>query len=380
MARSPRSLARLRLRRLIRKELIQLLRDRRSLFMLFISPILQLLVYGYAVTTEVRHVATIVLDRDQTTASRAIVDAVEATGDFRIVQRAATPADEAHALDRGSAVLAIDVPVGFERALVRGTPIPVQVLIDGTSANTASVAQGYVTQIVQAQGATAVVRATGVAASSLPIRFEPRVWYNPGLESRVYFVPATGGVIILDLGLMLTALAIVREREQGTLEQLLVSPLTPLEIILGKTLPVALVVMADVATVDLLGVTWFHVPFEGGLVLLAASSLTFVLAGLGAGVLISTIARTQQESSMSMAPIMAPVMMLSGMIFPISSMPRVVQWLTYLNPLRYQIVVLRSLFLKGAGIAALWPQLLPMAAMAVALMLVAARRFQRRLA
>ena len=379
---SPRARSLLRLGRLIHKELLQLVRDRRSLTMLFVAPILQLLLYGYAITTEVKNLRTIVLDDDATPASRAVVDALAASGYFRISRLARDPRDVARALEDGSAGLAIDIPRGYSRALVAGRPKPVQLLLDGANANTATIAQGYASLVIEAEGAKLLPPATsgGVAAPAASVTVEARAWYNPALESRVYFVPAIAANIMLNLGLMLTALGIVREREQGTMEQLLVSPVTPFEIVLGKVLPVALVILVNVAVVDLVGIYWFGVPFEGGLFLLAAASVIFTLAGLGAGVLLSAIARTQQEVSMSVFPVLMPMMLLSGMIFPVSSMPRAVQWLTLLNPLRYQISILRSLFLKGAGAADLWPQLVPMAVMAIGLLIVASWRFNRRLA
>lgn len=372
----------LRLGRLIHKELLQLVRDRRSLTMLFVAPILQLLLYGYAITTEVKNLRTIVLDEDATPASRAVVDALTASGYFRISQFAHDPRDVARALDHGAAGLAIDVPRGYSRALIAGRPLPVQLLLDGANANTATIAQGYASLVIEAEGArllSSVAGAEGSAPSAAPVTVEARAWYNPALESRVYFVPAIAANIMLNLGLMLTALGIVREREQGTMEQLLVSPVTAREIVLGKVLPVAMVILVNVAVVDLVGIYWFGVPFEGGLTLLSAASVIFTLAGLGAGVFLSAIARTQQEVSMSVFPVLMPMMLLSGMIFPVSSMPRPVQWLTFINPLRYQIDILRSLFLKGAGAADLWPELVPMAAMAIGLLLVASWRFNRRL-
>jgi len=368
------------LRRLIRKELLQLVRDRRALTLLFLSPILQLLLYGYAITTEVRNLATVVLDGDATPASRAIVDALVATRYFRVTRYARDPAEVARALDRGAATLAVDIPRGYSRSLLAGRPMPVQLLLDGANANTATIAEGYATQIVQAQGAKLLARAAGSGPAAPAMTLEARAWYNPGLESRVYFVPAIAANIMLNLGLMLTALGVVREREQGTMEQLLVSPITPLEIVVGKVLPVAMVVLVNVAIVDIVGIYWFGVPFRGGLILLSVASLTFTLAGLAAGILLSAIAKTQQEVSMSVFPVLMPMMLLSGMIFPISSMPRVIQWLTLANPLRYQIAILRSLFLKGASVADLWPLLVPMVVMAVGLMLLAAWRFNRRLA
>jgi ABC-2 type transport system permease protein len=379
---SPGSWARswLRLRRLFLKEFLQLVRDRRSLTMLFVAPILQLLLYGYAITTEVRNLSTVVLDRDETQASRSIADALVATGYFRVTRWATDRSQVARALDQGAATLAIEIPRGYSRSLLAGRPLSIQLLLDGANANTATVAEGYAMQIVEAQGAKLLARSAADVPVLAPVTLESRAWYNPGLESRVYFVPAIAANIMLNMGLMLTALGVVREREQGTMEQLLVSPVTPLEIVVGKVLPVAMVVLVNVAIVDLVGIYWFDVPFRGGVILLSAASLTFTLAGLGAGILLSAIAKTQQEVSMSVFPVLMPMMLLSGMIFPISSMPRVIQWLTLANPLRYQIAILRSVFLKGAGVAELWPQLVPMVVMAVGLMLVAAWRFNRRLA
>ncbi|HUL02813.1 MAG TPA: ABC transporter permease [Gemmatimonadales bacterium] len=374
-------MSRLSLRRLvqmIRKEFRQLRRDPRVVAVMLISPLVQLLVFGYAVTTDVRNVPTIVLDRDWTAQSRAVADALTASGYFRLAAYAHEPRDLVRALDRGSALIAIDIPRGFGRLLAQGSPAPLQVLVDGTSANTANVASGYVALIAR-HAADQSAAGAGLPASNVALNFEPRVWYNPGLEARLWYVPGTAGVIIVNLCLILTALAVVREREEGTLEQLLVTPIRPLEIIVGKTVPVAAIVMIDVAMVAAAGALLFHVPLRGSLLVFGSSALLFVLAGLGAGLLLSTVAHTQQQASMSMALVMMPVNMLSGFIFPITSMPRVVQWLTLINPLRYEIDVLRGVFLRGVGLDVLWPQFAVLAVMSVALLLVAARRFHRTL-
>jgi ABC-2 type transport system permease protein len=367
-----------RLWQMIRKEFRQLRRDPRVLTMMLISPLLQLLVYGYAVTTDVRNVRTIVLDRDGTQVSRAVTDALTASGDFELTGYASRPRDLVRALDRGTALIAIDIPRGFAEALADGSRAPIQVLVDGTNANTANVASGYVALIARHAAAQWTAPAASQPAAA-PVAFEPRVWYNPGLEARIWYVPGTAGVIIVNLCLILTALAVVREREEGTLEQLLVTPIQPLEILIGKTLPVATIVLFDVAMVAALGALLFHVPFRGSVLAFGLSSVLFVFAGLGAGLLLSTVTQTQQQASMSMGLVMMPVNMLSGFVFPITSMPRVVQWLTLLNPLRYEIDVLRGVFLRGVGFSALWPQFLMLALMAIALLLIAARRFQQTL-
>jgi len=367
-----------RLWQMIRKEFRQLRRDPRVLTMMLISPLLQLLVYGYAVTTDVRNVRTIVLDRDGTQVSRAVTDALTASGYFELTGYASRPRDLVRALDRGTALIAIDIPRGFAQALADGSRAPIQVLVDGTNANTANVASGYVALIARHAAAQWTPPAASQPATA-PVAFEPRVWYNPGLEARIWYVPGTAGVIIVNLCLILTALAVVREREEGTLEQLLVTPIQPLEILIGKTLPVATIVLFDVAMVAALGALLFHVPFRGSVLAFGLSSVLFVFAGLGAGLLLSTVTQTQQQASMSMGLVMMPVNMLSGFVFPITSMPRVVQWLTLLNPLRYEIDVLRGVFLRGVGFSALWPQFLMLALMAIALLLIAARRFQQTL-
>ncbi|HUL49402.1 MAG TPA: ABC transporter permease [Gemmatimonadales bacterium] len=366
-----------RLWQMIRKEFRQLRRDPRVLVMMIVSPLLQLLIYGYAVTTDVRNVRTIVLDRDGTQVSRAVTDALTASGYFKVAGYAAEPRDVVRALNRGTALIAIEIPRGFARALADGSRAPLQVLVDGTNANTANVASGYVAMIAR----HAADRWTSPAGPALaaPVAFEPRVWYNPGLEARIWYVPGTAGVIIVNLCLILTALAVVREREEGTLEQLLVTPIQPMEILVGKTVPVAIIVLVDVAMVAVVGALLFHVPFRGSFLAFGVSSVLFVFAGLGAGLLLSTVTQTQQQASMSMGLVMMPVNMLSGFVFPITSMPRVVQWLTLLNPLRYEIDVLRGVFLRGVGFAVLWPQFLVLALMSMVLFLMAARRFQRTL-
>jgi len=365
-----------RLGEMIRKEFRQLRRDRRVVAVMFISPLLQLLIYGYAVTTDVRNVRTMILDRDATPASRAVADALTASGYFQLTGYAQETHDLVRALDQGTALLAIDFPRGFARALADGAAAPIQVLVDGTSANTATIASGYVA-LIASHAADQWGRHQAVAAR--PVAFDPRVWYNPGLEARIWYVPGTAGMIIVNLCLILTTLAVVREREEGTLEQLLVTPIRPLEIVVGKVVPVACVVMLDVLMVTVVGATLFHVPVRGSLLAFGLSSLLFVIAGLAAGVLLSTVTETQQQASMSMGLVMMPINMLSGFMFPITSMPRVVQWLTFLNPLRYEIDVLRGVFLRGVGFDVLWPQFLVLAVMGAVLLVIAGRRFQRTL-
>jgi ABC-2 type transport system permease protein len=243
------------------------------------------------------------------------------------------------------------------------------VLLDGTNSNTATVALGYAQRIVEDFGEG--------AAAAPPVDIRLRAWYNPNLESRVYNVPGIVAVLVLLMCLLLTALAVVRERELGTLDQLLVSPLTTRELMLGKTIPVALIGLVDLTVISLLAVFWFDVPFRGSVFALAPAALFYIVAGLAIGLLISTVSRTQQEAFMAMFLFLLPAIILSGFFYPISSMPRVFQWLTLLNPVRHFLEIIRAIFLRGEGIVGLWPQYLVLAAMATGTLRFAVWRFPR---
>ncbi len=372
--------SRIRLWQLLRKELVQLLRDPRSRRMLIIAPILQLLVFGYAVNTDVRHASMFLLDADQTADSRALVSALTSSGYFDVAMRGDRPAELMRALDAGDVLVGIHIPRGFAADVARGRPTTVQLLVDGSSANTASVALGYATQIIGryglARGAEIAAR-SGVLAAPGGVAFDIRVWYNQNLSSRDYNVPAVMGNIVMLMALLLTSLAVVRERELGTLEQLMVSPLRPMELMLGKTIPSALVAMFDVVLVTAVSLLWFRIPFEGSYVVLTVASLLFVLTGLGIGLLISTISRTQQEAFMSMFMFFLPAIMLGGLLFPVDNMPRWVQVLSYLDPIRHFLIVVRGIFLRGAGFSIVWPQLLWLTGLGVSVLWFATRQFHK---
>lgn len=373
-------LSRGRLTQLLRKEFVQLLRDPRSRRLLIVAPIIQLLVFGYAVNTDVRHARTFLLDADQTSESRALSSALTASGHFDIVARGSRPAALTRALDAGDVLIGVHIPRGFAADIARGHPTSVQLLVDGASANTANVALGYATQIIGRYGitrGTAIAARAGVPAMAGGVDFAVRVWYNPNLESRVYNVPAVMGNIVMLMSLLLTCLAVVRERELGTLEQLMVSPLRPIELMLGKTIPAALVAMFDVLLVTLVSLLWFRIPFAGSYLVLAAASLLFVLTGLGVGLLISTISNTQQEAFMSMFMFFMPALMLGGLMFPVENMPHWVQVLTYLDPIRHYLLVVRGVFLRGAGWSIVWPQMLWLAGIGVSVLWFATRQFQK---
>ena len=364
-----------RLREMIKKEFRQLLRDPRTRGVVFVAPVIQLLMFGYAVNTDIRDTATYVVDYDQTSESRRLVDAFRATGYFEIVGQSRRSQDIARALDHGEAMVGLEIPRGFARDLSSSSGATVQIIVDGTESNSATVAQGYAQRIVQR---FALNRAA--ATGALPtggIELRVRAWYNPTLESRMYNVPAVVGVLIMLMCLLLTALAVVREREIGTLDQLMVSPLTPEELMLSKTLPVAVIAVFDLVLISVTAILWFDVPMRGSPPALLAAALLYILSGLAVGLLISTISRTQQEAFLTMFLFFQPAIILSGFFYPITSMPEVFQWITLLNPVRHFLEIVRGIFLKGEGIAALWPQYVALAVMAVGVLRLAVLRFPK---
>jgi len=355
---------------MVAKEFRQIFRDPRMARVIFLAPILQLVIFGYAVSTDIWNMNTFVVDNDHTRESRELVETLTASSYFRVSDQSERPADMVRALDHGDAVVGIEIPAGFATALYAGDAT-VQILIDGTNSNTASVAQGYAERIVQSYALEhAPIR-------SLPIDLRERAWYNPDLASRNYNVPAVVGALILQVCLLLTSLAIVREREIGTLEQLQVSPLASIELIAGKTIPFAVIGLVDLFFVTLVALLWFGVPFEGSMLLLLGASVLYLFSGLGIGLLISTVSRTQQEAFLTSFLVFMPAILLSGFMFPVSSMPTVFRWLTLLNPMRHYIEIVRAIYLKGAGPTVLWPQFAALLVIGVGLLTFATKRFSK---
>jgi ABC-2 type transport system permease protein len=353
------------------KEFRQIFRDPRMARVIFVAPVIQLLVFGYAVSTDIADTSTFLVDHDRSRASRELVDALTASGYFTVVGRSDRPEDLVDALERGEAVVGLTIPVHFSRDLRSGGGARVQVLLDGTNSNTASVAQGYAERIL----ADFSRRESGGA--SLPIDLRDRPWFNPNLESRDYNVPAVVGALLMLICLLLTSLAVVREREIGTLEQLEVSPLTAVDLIAGKTIPFAVIGLIDVNIVTAVALYWFEVPFRGSYLLLLAASVLYILSALGIGLFISTISTTQQEAFMASFLVFMPAILLSGFMFPVSSMPEIFQWATLLNPVRHYMEIVRAIFLKGAGFDVLSRQFAALALIGTAVLLFATRRFQR---
>jgi ABC-2 type transport system permease protein len=368
---------------MLMKEFLELRRDRWAMFRLVVPLLIQVVVFGYAATFTVNHVATAVLDLDHSQASRGLISHFVATGRFDIVDIAQTQRQVTHDIDTGRAVVAIVIHAGFAQNLSNGQTAPLQVAVDGTNSNTALIALGYVSQIVAQFQADAMAGAwptqTGVAAPSIAASLRERPWFNEGLDDRWFFIPGVIGTLTLIQVVSLTAFAVVREREVGTLEQIMVSPIRPFEFILGKTVPFFLIGLGDVALVTTFGVLWFHIPFVGSpLVMLLGASL-FLLAALGLGLLLSTLARTQQQAFALNFFLVNPFFILSGFAFPIAAMPQALQWFTLINPLRYFLVVIRAVFLKGVGIDVLWPNLAAMALLGVGMLTLSVLRFRKSL-
>ncbi|HTY99649.1 MAG TPA: ABC transporter permease [Rhodocyclaceae bacterium] len=369
---------------LLVKEFLQMKRDRSARFRLLVPPVIQMVLFGYAATFEVFNVSTALLDQDRSQESRALGDAFVHSSRFRVSVAADREQDVRDAVETSRAQVGIVIPAGFAELLRKGQTAPVQVLVDGTNSNTALIALGYVGQIAGAFGgdyARDLAARTGKALGKplVNVTLAERYWYNPNLNSRWFFVPGVIGTLALITIVNLTAFAIVREREVGTLEQILVTPIRPVEFIIGKTLPFFLIGLLEVSIVAGVGMLWFHVPFRGNPLVLLLGTCLFLLAALAIGLLISTLCTTQQQAFSSNFFVLNPMFILSGFSFPIASMPEALQWLTYLDPLRYYLVIIRATFLKGVGLAALWPQMIGLAAIAVGLLALAVLRFRKSL-
>lgn len=372
-----------RIRHMLIKEFIQVFRDPRMRTVIFVIPCVQTIVIGYAVTLDVRDARTAIYDLDHTPQSRELVARFLASGYFREVARAGDDQAVEDLIDRGQASIVLCIRRGFAEDLEAGRTAQIQAIVDGTDSNTAGIVLSYANRIAAAFSEQIVVdrlaRWTGTHATPNRIDLRARAWFNENLESRNYFVPGVIVIVVTLVTLLLTSMAVVREKEIGTMEQIMVTPITPVEFVLGKTIPFALVGFADVILVTLVGTYWFGVPIRGSVGLLLLATGFYLMTTLGAGLLISTISQTQQQAMMSTFFFFFPAMLLSGFAFPIANMPIVVQWLTLANPLRWFLVVVRAIFLKGVGAAVLWKELVILAAMGVTTLSLVARRFTKTL-
>jgi ABC-2 type transport system permease protein len=368
----------------MRKELRQAFRDRRMATVLLVAPLLQAVVLGYAVDLDVNDIRTAVCDQDHSAESRRLVDRLLADATLRRTSEVANPDLP---LARGAAQAVVVIPRGFARHLLAAQPTQVQVLVDGTDPIRSQVTLAATLQFLQREGLrigqqrmAAAAAARGQRLSWPMVRVEPRIYYNPRLKSPIYMVPAVGALTLLLVTTMVTAMGLAREKEMGTIEQLLITPMRPMVLLLGKTLPFAVVGLVVAGMVLAVAANLFSVPIRGSLIVLLVGSSFYLLTTLGTGVFIGTIARTQQQAILISFFFLLPAMLLSGFMSPIENMPSWVQLITWLNPVRYFVEVLRANLLKGAGFADLWPQLTAQLVFGISILSLAALRFRKQLA
>lgn len=373
-----------RIQHLLRKEFVQVFRDPRMRLVIFGVPIIQCLVFGYAVTMDVRHVRLAVIDHDNTPASRALIVAFTGSDYFDAVLQTPSESDARAAVDAADVGGILRIDAGFSKRLEAGRTAPVQLLVDGADSNTARLVLNYTQAITSAHARNILVAQTEARTGRAPpagiVDLRPRAWFNENLESRNYFVPGIMAVLVMLVTLMLTGMAIVREKEVGTIEQIMVTPIRPVEFILGKCAPFVVIGFVDVVLVTLVGVGWFGVPIRGSFLLLLAGMGLFLLSTLGIGLFISTVCSTQQQAMMTTFFFFFPAMLLSGFIYPIANMPGPVRWITIVNPLRHVLVIIRGIFLKGVGADVLWPQMLALLLIGLAVLAFAVSRFRKTMA
>jgi ABC-2 type transport system permease protein len=367
------------------KEVLELRQDPRIFSIIFIAPIMQLAILGYAATTDIRNVPVVVVDADRSAASQALIARFSAAGIFSIVDVVSSIRQVDPYLEGGKAWMALSIPAAYGNDIAAGRPATLQIVADGSDASSTNIAMGYASNLIAGYAQDLIEtrgRAAGAAmAASGGIDPRVRVWFNPTMESRYFMLPGIFALLLLVVTSNLSSMAIVREREVGTLEQLNVTPLGRAQLIFGKLLPYAVIGMIDAVIVLTVIVFWFHVPLRGSFWLLIAMSMVYLLTTLGLGLFISTISNTQQQAMMtSTFFFMTPMMYLSGFVFPIENMPSWIQPLTYLIPLRYFVIILRGIFLKGVGLETLWPEALGLLAWGVVILALAVLRSSKRLA
>lgn len=363
---------------LIRKELLAILKDAKSRVTVFVPPILQCLIFGYAASYDLNHIPYSVLDLDHSSTSRALIASIEKNGVFNRIATLRNASEIAAQISEKHAALAIVISRDFERQLMAGNTAKIQVIADGRNTNTAGTAQGYVSTIT-ADFVNHWRAENGFPASS-GIQVRTRAWYNPNFETRWNMIPSLIGTITMMMTMILTAMSVAREREAGTFEQLLVTPFRPYEIMVGKALPSMLVGLVQATSILLVAQLWFRIPFAGSYVILYLSLIEFLAASVGIGLFISSIARNMQQAMIGTVMVMMPFMLMSGLTTPIMNMPGPIRFLTSLNPLRYAISMTRQIYLEGAGFTQLLPETLSLMAIAAVTLPVAAWMFRNKLA
>lgn len=373
-----------RLKQMLIKELIQVVRDKRTRFILIGPPIIQMLIFGYAANYDIRNVSTVVVDLDNSQQSRELVSRFTSSPYFNVERQLDSAADAHQLIENGDATIALEIDAGFTQKLEKGETAPIQVIVDATNSNTALIASAYVSQVAQGFAQQMqhdrIYRIAPKLAEQIPsVQLEQRPWYNTGLSSRWFFVPGVIGSLTTLLVITLTSFAVVREREIGTLEQIMVTPISSVEFILGKTLPFFLIGLFDALLIGLVGTFWFHIPFRGHVSVLLIGAVLFIVSMLGVALLISTVSSTQQQAMVTSFFVIMPTITFSGFGFPISAMPHWMQICSYAIPLRYFLVVLRGTYLKGVGLDVLWPQMAAMGGIGLFVLTLAIMRFHKAL-
>ena len=380
-----------RIKHIFIKETIQIRTDKRMLMTIFLAPVLQLLLLGYAVNMDVDRIPAAVLDFSRTQESRQLILLFKNSGRFQINYFPQSQDEMDQLLDKGEVWVGMEIRSDFAQQLKKGKTVPIQIIIDGTNSNTAGVVSGYINQLLQSYNLKLIQdrmqrkpaadsSAVLVSTSKIPeLENEIRAWYNPELKSRDYNVPGVLAQLLMLTTMMLTSMAIVKEKEVGTIEQLMVTPIKTSELILGKVAPFALIGFIDVCLITTVAVLWFKIPFRGNFFFLLLSVMVYLLTTLGIGLFASTLARTQQQAMMMTFFILMPANLLSGFMFPIANMPKLIQYLTYVNPLRYFLIIVRGIFLKGSCLSVLWDQLLPLGSIGVVVLVLSILRFRKKI-
>ena len=380
-----------RIRHIFLKEAVQIRRDKRMLMIIFVAPIIQIILLGYAANMDVKRIPAAVLDFSMTQESRELILLFKNSGRFQINYFPESQKEMVERLDKGEVWVGIEIKSDFAQELKKGKTVPIQIIIDGTNSNTAGVVSGYLNQLLlsynlkllqdQVQKRLAGASVTGMVSKPkiLSLENQVRAWYNPELKSRDFNLPGILALILMITTMMLTSMAIVREKEIGTIEQLMVTPIKTSELILGKVTPFALIGFIDVCLITLVAILWFKIPFRGNFFFLLLSVTVYLLTTIGIGLFMSTLARTQQQAMMMTFFFLMPAIILSGFMFPIANMPKLIQYLTYVNPLRYFLIIVRGIFLKGSGLRVLWDQLLPLGSIGVVVLALSILRFRKKI-
>ena len=361
---------------LTKKEFLALLRDKRSRFVIIVPPLMQLLVFGFAATYDLNHVPIAVFNEDSGGQSRVLIGRLEGSPNFKIMAYLKSDGEIAPAINNKEVLMVVHIGQDFSANLLRGIPAPLQAILDGRNSNTSMIAMNYLREIILEFNA-AWSQTQG--RSGPRVTLSSRAWYNDNLQSRWFIIPGIVALLTLVVTLLVTALSVAREREAGTFDQLLVTPFTPLEILLGKGIPGVIIGMLEASAVVLLAITLFDIPFRGSIIALYLGVFLFVLAAVGVGLMISSISVTQQQAVLGAFLFLVPAVILSGFATPIANMPEFIQWLTYLDPLRYFLLIVRGVMLEGDGIVLLWHQFWPMSLIAVVSLAVAGWLFRHRM-